>query len=130
MKLEELRKVIIVESYMKRWTEDGASWIFNDNGTVDVKGNVCTAMNDKFDKLPFKFRKVHGYFNCGYNDLKTLENCPDVVYGDFYCYNNLLTSLEFAPNIVTGSFSCQRNSICFSCQDVKKVCKSYGRIET
>lgn len=129
MKLEELRRKLIEDMYLKTWTDPGTIWIWNEDGTVNVDGSVCTKMDDKFDKLPVKFKKVQGYFNCGYNDLLTLEGCPEV-YGNFYCYCNLLTSLEFSPKIVTGDFSSFENKLKFSSMNVQKFCRVFGRIET
>ena len=48
-------------------------------------------------KLPVKFGKVSGNFDCCKNNLTTLEGCPDYVGGDFSCWNNKLTTLEHRP---------------------------------
>jgi hypothetical protein len=33
-------------------------------------------------------KSVSGYFNCKYNDIRTLEGFPYHIGGDFYCGNN------------------------------------------
>lgn len=97
MKLEELRKLLISEKYLRRWVTSG-SWVWNEDGSVDVLGNV-EIMDHTYNrpKLPFKFRNVIGNFYCNGNLLETLENCPDEVGLNFLCSRNKLKTLEFAP---------------------------------
>ena len=61
---------------------------------------------NKLDKLPLKFGKVTGDFNCAFNKLTTLEGVPDYVGMNFYCNNNKLTSLEGSPEYVGWDFYC------------------------
>lgn len=73
---------------------------------VNVTCNVW--LNDLgLEKLPIKFGKVGG---------------------DFDCSNNNLTSLEGAPYRVGCEFYCTDNKKKFTEHDVKKVCKVYGYI--
>lgn len=73
---------------------------------VNVTCNVW--LNDLgLKKLPIKFGKVGG---------------------DFDCSNNNLTSLEGAPYSVGCEFYCTDNKKKFTEDDVKKVCKVYGYI--
>jgi hypothetical protein len=65
-------------------------WTLNENGEVDVEGNVTIFENGLTD-LPVKFGKVNGTFFCSNNKLTTLKNYPTYVGGAFYCYNNKLT---------------------------------------
>jgi hypothetical protein len=45
-----------------------SNWTLNPDGTIDVDGNVY--INDKvLDKIPLKFGKVSGNFNCFNNNL-------------------------------------------------------------
>jgi hypothetical protein len=85
------------------------NYTIND-GLVDVDGDVNIS-NKSLTKLPLKFGKVKGYFDCSYNKLVSLEGAPKSVNGDFYCYNNQLVSLEGAPESVGGNFYCSHNKL-------------------
>lgn len=77
---------------------------------VEVSGKVdLTGRGLNF--IPIKFSNVSGNFDCGYNELISLEFCPEKVKGDFYCNNNQLESLEFCPEVVRGSFNCSNNQL-------------------
>jgi hypothetical protein len=105
----------------------------------------------KLTKLPeiLKNVSIGGDFDCGFNNLTSLENCPSSVDGTFGCVNNNLTSLEGSPSSVGGSFICGGNNLTslegapkfvggdFYCTDnpvqftrkgVKSVCNVKGRI--
>jgi len=130
MKLEELRKKLIEEKYLKRWkhlpikSNTNWSWSWNTDGSVDINGDICMwwYSNDKMFKLPFKFGKINGNFDCGATGLETLEGCPKEVTGIFACQFNHLKSLEFAPK-KARIFHCFNNDINFTIKDVQKVCK-------
>jgi len=105
----------------------------------------------KLTKLPeiLKNVSIGGDFDCGFNNLTSLENCPSSVDGTFGCGNNELTSLEGSPSSVGGSFICSWNKLTtlegapkfvggdFYCIDnpvqftrkgVKSICNVKGRI--
>ena len=82
----------------------------NTDGSIDVDVNVYLS-NKKLAKLPLKFNKVNGYFNCSRNNLTSLEGSPVEVNNGFYCHKNELTSFEYAPKIIRGNFHCQWNNI-------------------
>jgi hypothetical protein len=86
------------------------NYTINPDGSVDVDGDVSLS-NYRFVKLPLKFGRVSGYFDCSLNKLSTLEGSPREVDGDFLCYNNQLTTLEGAPREVGGNFYCQANRL-------------------
>ena len=87
-------------------------------------------------------RIVDGYFDCSFNQLTSLEGAPRKCH-NFYCYSNYLTSLKGSPEIVGsfdcrynslislegasrevgGYFDCSNNSIIFTEEDVRKVCR-------
>ena len=70
-----------------------------------------------------------GNFDCRFNDLTSLEGCPEKVAGFFDCGDNKLTSLEGAPKEIGGNFYCRGNKgKRFTKSDVKKVCKVGGVI--
>jgi hypothetical protein len=89
---------------------DIINYTINDDLSIDVDGNV-NLYNKGLTKLPLKFNKVNGYFDCCYNKLTSLEGTPKEVTGKFDCSYNQLTSLEGAPNKVTGDFNCFNNKL-------------------
>jgi hypothetical protein len=104
------------------------NYTINPDGTVDVDGNVnlfgLKKLPIKFGKVSGRFdcsysqlttlegspKEVGGWFNCSYNQLTTLEGAPKVV-GNFDCRNNQLTTLEGAPKVVGGGFNCYNNQL-------------------
>ena len=94
---------ICKEYYIKNWT-------LNPDGSIDVDGDVTISMIF-LTKLPLKFGKVTGNFNCNDNKLTTLEGCPTSVGGYFCCHNNQLTTLEGCPTSVSGYFACNDNQL-------------------
>ena len=120
-----------LDEELKKYGLDPAKAKFNADGSIDYNGDV--EMNSiGLTKLPFKFRKVNGYFDISYNNLTSLEGCPEEVKdslfcdknqlislkggpkrvnGAFFCEYNNLTTLEGAPNIVAGGFNCSYNNL-------------------
>jgi hypothetical protein len=86
------------------------NYTVNPDGSIDVDGNV-DLYNKGFVELPLRFNKVTGCFDCGYNNLTTLEGCPRWIGGFFYCSRNELTSLEFSPDYVGDYFECTGNDL-------------------
>jgi len=107
------------------------NYTINSDGSIDVDGDVNLYFKG-LTKLPLKFRRVTGYFDCrnnqlnslegspkevgshfdcSRNQLTSLEGSPKEVGGNFYCRNNQLTSLEGCPNSVGGDFYCSRNQL-------------------
>jgi hypothetical protein len=82
------------QKYLKNYT-------INPDGTIDVSGDVkLYGKLGNMEKLPVKFGKVFGSFDCSYNKLTTLEGCPTYVGGYFNCHSNKLSTLEGCPNYV------------------------------
>lgn len=80
-------------------------WTVNDDGSIDVNGNVAFSSHIKYlSKIPLRFNKVTGDFDCSGLGLKTLEGCPIDVGGTFDCTYNQFSSLEYAPKKVGGAF--------------------------
>jgi hypothetical protein len=78
-------------------------WKLNSTGEVDVDGSV-NIRNKGLTEIPVKFGRVEGDFNCSYNKLTTLKNCPNVI-GDWlglYCKGNTLT--DYFKNIKEEDF--------------------------
>lgn len=100
------------------------NYTINNDYTVDVDGDVDISMctlkgkyksggNDALiSKIPIKFGKVTGYFNCTSNRLINLENSPRWVGRNFMCqhqYDGSLISLKGAPEHVEFRFDCYNN---------------------
>jgi len=107
--IECLNKLGIVNNY-----------IINDDGTIDVKDNVCLC-HKSLTSIPVQFGVVHGDFDCSFNRLKTLKGSPKFVKGNFNCSNNLLVSLYGAPQYVEGSFYCHDNQLTSLNNITKKI---------
>ncbi len=87
------------------------NYTINSDGSIDVDDDYVNLSNKGLTKLPLKFNKINGIFDCSYNELTSLEGSPKEVNSTFYCYNNELTSFEFSPKIVRGGFDCDNNNI-------------------
>jgi len=86
------------------------NYTINPDMSIDVQGCV-NLYNKGLSKLPLKFNKVSGDFDCKYNKLTTLEGGPKEVDGYFVCCGNELTTLEGAPEYVGGYFYCHNNQL-------------------
>ncbi len=86
------------------------NYTVNPDGTVDVDSDVLLS-EKKLTRLPIKFGKVSGYFDCSYNLLTTLEGCPKEVGGSFWCNFNKLTTLEGCATEVRSHFNCGNNKL-------------------
>lgn len=86
------------------------SFKINYDGSIDTNQSVYLS-NMNLDKIPIKFNKVNGNFNCSCNKLTTLENSPKIVSTHFLCDNNLLTDLKHSPDNIGGFFQCDNNPL-------------------
>ena len=89
-------------------------YIINPDGSISVDGDV--RLSDRsLKRIPLVFKEVSGdpgfRFDCSYNQLTSLKDCPEKVSGGFYCYNNQLTSLEGCPKKVGSNFNCSYNKL-------------------
>lgn len=84
--------------------------IINDDFSFDVNGGI-SLIGMGLKKIPFKFNKVSGFFDCSDNELTSLENCPIEVGGDFYCRQNKLKDLIGSPKKVGGNFHCENTGL-------------------
>lgn len=102
-----------IREFMKKHRK--TKYTINDDGTVDVDGSVEIQKDDVANgKLPFKFGKVSGDFDCSECELTSLEGAPRKIGGSFDCSYNKLSSLEGGPEEVGGSFYCSNNEELFS----------------
>ena len=87
-------------------------YTINPDGSIDVDGNIILSYDferGELSKIPLKFAKVIGDFECNRNQLTTLKGSPKSVGGNFECSDNKLTSLEYCPESVGGDFDCSGN---------------------
>ena len=82
----------------------------NPDGSISVDGDVDLS-DRSLKRIPLVFKEVSGDFYCYYNNLTSLEGCPEKVGGNFNCSYNKLTSLEGCPEKVGGNFYCNRNQL-------------------
>jgi len=95
--------------FVKNALEKGKC-IQNEDGTWSCKDDVD--LHDLgLKKLPVKFKKVEGYFDCSLNQLTSLEGAPEYVGRSFNCGLNQLTSLQGAPKYVGAFFICSDNQL-------------------
>lgn len=87
------------------------NYSINDNGLVDVDGSVTIYGGIRLDKIPLKFGRVDGNFDCARNNLKSLEGCPEWINGSFNCEENNLTSLKGCPKYIRYDFLCMMNKL-------------------
>jgi len=86
------------------------NYTINNDGSIDVNQNV-NLHSENLTKIPLKFNKINGWFDCSYNNLTSLEGSPVEVNGYFYCNDNNLTSFKGSPKIIRDSFTCWNNNI-------------------
>ena len=113
---------------IEAWCEEMGirNYTINDKGEIDVDGDVDLGEDAvEFEKLPYKFGTVTGYFDVGYNKkLISLENCPDKVGIWFSCSHcKKLDSLEGCPKEVGGNFYCRYCKRNFTKEEVRSLCK-------
>jgi hypothetical protein len=87
-----------------------SNYTINDDFSIDVDGDVDISI-ESLTKIPLKFNRVSGYFNCQDNQLTTLGGSPKSVGGSFYCNDNNLTTLEGGPEYVGRYFDCRNNNL-------------------
>ena len=86
------------------------NYTINPDGSIDVEGSV-NLYGKGLTKIPLKFNKVSGYFNCSYNKLTSLKGSPKEVGSFFTCYDNNLNDLKYAPNRIGTWFDCSVNNL-------------------
>ena len=97
-----------------------------DGNVINSKSNITIRDTDLVDgKLPFKFGRVDGYFDCdGCPSLTSLEGAPQKVGGSFICSDcHSLTTLEGSPQEVGRNFYCRN---CPSLKSLEDATKKIG----
>ena len=120
-----------IKADIEAWCEEMGirNYNINSKGEIDVEGRVN--LNDKdIKELPYKFGRVNGYFDIGYNEnLISLKNCPNEVGGYFSCsLCAKLDSLEGCPKEVKGNFCCGNCKRKFTKEEVMSLCKAKRNI--
>ena len=108
------------------------NYTINPDHSIDVDGDVDIS-NKGLTKLPLKFGKVSGYFNCTNNKLTNLKGMSSVG-GNFDFSGNNITSLEGMSSI-GGGFYCAGNLIneiwkLFGDKDKIELLKDYDPFRT
>ena len=85
------------------------NFTINDDGSIDVEGNVHLEYKLNEGKFLIKFNRVNGAFHCYGNKLTTLENSPNYILKNFVCNRNKLTTLLGGPSHVNGDYFCHEN---------------------
>lgn len=89
------------------------NYTINSDGSIDVDGGVYLSYRE-LDKIPLKFNRVLGQFDCSYNELISLEGCPKYVGSSFFCSGNRITTLEGGPDIVNSNYFSNFNDLLIS----------------
>ena len=113
-----MKHIKLFENYLDKYRieyickeYDIKNYTINQDGTVDVDGNV-NLYYCELTRLPhIQFGKVTGNFDCGHNKLISLDGSPREVGGDFNCDHNKLRFLEGGPITVGGDFNCAHNDL-------------------
>lgn len=105
--LFSVRKKMVEElckKYLSYTTHSSDDYIIKDDLSVDVINECDVSMSNerkhkdsKLKKIPIKFNKVEGIFDCSFNLLTSLDGCPKIVGYEVILNNNLLTSLDGCP---------------------------------
>lgn len=81
-------------------------------GAVDISEKRLIRMpKNADDTWFFKDVKIDGDFYCTWNNLTSLEGCPEEITGVFSCWVNQIESLEYGPKIVGDRYSCANNLV-------------------
>ena len=116
---------------IKKWLDEMniKNYVINDDLTIDVNGDVNLNNKDLIKLSDYiKFNRVEGYFTCSFNQLNSLQGCPNYIGLSFACDYNQLTSLEGCPKYIGGSFWCNANKRKFIKDEIKKLCNVKGHI--
>ena len=118
---------------IEAWCEEMGiqNYTINDKGEIDVDGNIDLG-HKNFKELPYKFGRVNGFFDLGYNEnLISLKNCPNYIGGLFSCICcPQLDSLEGCPKETGNDFWCVCCKRKFTEKEVRSLCKVSNNIYT
>jgi len=87
------------------------NYTINLDSIVDVDDDYVNFYSSGLTKLPLKFGNVSGCFDCGDNELTSLEFCPQSVGGSFHCGENKLKDLYGFPEFFDGDIFYDNNPV-------------------
>lgn len=133
-----------VKDNIKKWIEENYSLFGgrfkisdnpNENGLYEVTVASAEVTNKNIISLTngtFEWKKIPASFICSNcSKLTSLEGAPKEVGGNFDCsYCTSLESLKGAPEKIGADFKCYGCGEQFTENDVKKVSKVKGKIQT
>ena len=93
-----------IQEFINKQREQESIYI-TDGNVINSKKSIVISDTDLVNgKLPFKFGRVDGDFDCyKCTSLTSLEGAPQEVCGNFYCSDcSSLTSLKGSPQKVGG----------------------------
>ncbi len=103
---DEIEKWLVqynIENYrLQKNSQHG--FIVNTQGDVNLKGQNLA-------RIPIKFGRIEGHFDCSENKLKDFDFAPYYVAHGFYASQNELTSLKGCPNFVGADMNVSENKI-------------------
>lgn len=99
-----------------------SNYKINADMTVDVEDSVDMSMKN-IKKIPVKFGKINGNFDCSANKLTNLINSPDTITGYFDCSANEIYTLIGGPKIVLGGYYCMDNNL-ENLQGYPNICRT------
>ena len=115
-----------IQEFIANQPESESIYI-TDNNVINSKKSIVISDTDLVNgKLPFKFGRVGGDFDCREcTSLTSLEGTPQEVGWNFICSNcTSLTSLEGSPQKVGWSFRCRE---CTSLISLKGAPQEVGK---
>ncbi len=80
------------------------NYTINTDETINVDYGIDFSYR-RLVKLPLKFNKINGHFDCSINKLTSLEGSPVEINGNFHLGYNRLVSFQFLPKIIKRTFS-------------------------
>lgn len=107
--LKEKKEIIawLEEHGIKRYSlvqDDKYGYVVNVKSSVNLR-------HMELSYIPVKFSKVLRYFDCAYNQLTSLDFCPEEIGTYFDCSYNKLSSLKGCPQEIGGAFTCDHNEL-------------------
>ena len=105
-------------------------WLYSRKHEIHPDGSVSMFEDARLSNMgllviPFKFKRVEGYFTCERNQITTLEGAPEIVLGGFECHKNRLKSLLGAPKEIGGHFNCSHNMQLMSLEHCPQVINGF-----
>jgi len=106
----EVARILADHFWIVDTPQHRSGWAYDpDLHSVDVWGDCRLSRN--LERLPLRFGRIYGDFNCGGRGLKTLANAPHTVDGSFRAHENQLFDLMGGPKKVGGDYWCGSNRL-------------------